>query len=287
MRVYIGIFLATILVGGTLWYGLTLPKINKTASEVSKAAVVQLAPVAPSVSTTSTIVATGTSAPVRVPVFIYHSVYPNFEGETKAQKGFSVTPEELDVQLRYLKDNGYTVVSLDDLERFVAQGTTTVQKPVVLTFDDGWKNEYEYAFPLLKKYGFTATFFIFTNPIGKDKRFMTWEQVLEMDKAGMTIADHTLSHPYLTKMPIEKERQEIFESKKILEEKLGKPVTHFATPFGQTNDILVALLKEAGFTTGRTTFWGASHTKDDLLHLSGYLVERDLKKFIWILEKAK
>ena len=224
---------------------------------------------------------------VRVPIFIYHSVHPDFEGETKNQKSFSVTPLILEAQFRYLYDHGYTVVSLDDLERFVALGTTLVPKPVVLTFDDGWKSEYTYAFPLLKKYGFTATFFVFTNPIGKDSRFMTWEDVQELDAAGMTIGNHTLSHPYLTKLSLEEERKEVVQSKKVLEEKLGKSVTHFASPFGQSSDQLVALLKEAGFTTGRTTFWGAMHSKDDLLHLSGYLVERDIKRFMWVLEKAQ
>ncbi len=257
-------------------------------THVSYANVISADAVVQSATTTPAILASrGSSVPVRVPIFIYHSVYPDFGGESKSQKNYSVTPEEFDIQLKYLKDNGYTPVSLDDLERFVREGTTTVPKPVVLTFDDGWKNEFANAFPLLKKYGFTATFFIFTNPIGKDSRFMTWEDVKELDAAGMTIGDHTLTHPYLTKLPIEKERAEVFESKKKLEEKLGKRVTHFATPFGQSNEQLIRLLREAGFTTGRTTYWGAMHSKEDLMSLSGFLVERDIKKFEAILLRAK
>lgn len=231
--------------------------------------------------------ASSTNASVRVPIFIYHSVYPNFAGETRTQKGYSVTPEEFEAQLVYLRDHGYTVVSLDDLLRFVAMGTTTVAKPVVLTFDDGWKNEYVNAFPLLKKYHMKGTFFIYTHPISRDSRFMTWEDVKDMDAAGMTIGDHTLSHPYLKGLTHDQLSHEILDSKKKLEEKLGKTVTHFASPFGYTSPDLVSILQAAGFTTGRTTFWGAEHSKDDLLHLSGYLVERDLNKFIYILEKAK
>ena len=279
--IFLTLFVCTLGLGLVVWREMDAGLIKKQVLVHASVSVIA------SSSPNSTIQSSASVASVRVPIFIYHSVYPDFGGETRVQKGFSVTPEIFEKQLAYLANNGYTAISLDDLERYIKLGTTTVARPVMLTFDDGWKNEYTYAFPLLKKYNMTATFFIYTNPIGKDKRFMTWEDVQEMDAAGMSIQGHSLSHPYLTKMPIDQERREVVESKKKLEEKLGKKVTHFASPFGQTDERLVSLLKEAGYSTGRTTVWGATHSERDLMSLSGFLVERDMRQFIWVLEKAK
>ncbi len=233
-------------------------------------------------------VASSSEPTVRVPILIYHSVRPDFGGQTKSQTEYSVTPEELDAELAYIHSHGYTVISLDELQKDILTGTTSpVAKPVVLTFDDGWKNEFEYALPILKKYNDTATFFIFTNPIGRDKRFMTWDDVHVLESAGMTIGAHSLSHPYFPKLTPEEMRREVADSKKTLETHLGHPVLHFATPFGFTSPQLVTILQESGFTTGRTTYWGATHSASDVMKLSGYLVERDMKKYAWVLEKAK
>ena len=224
---------------------------------------------------------------LHIPIFIYHSVRPDFLGESVMQKSFSITPETFEAQLQYLETHGYTSITLDELELDIENGTTSpIAKPVVLTFDDGNRNQYEYAFPLLKKYHDTATFFIYTNPIGKDPDFMTWDQVKELDAAGMTIGDHTLSHPYLSKLTPQELRIEVLGAKLVLEDHLGKSVVHFASPFGSTSDELVALLKEAGFKTGRTTDKGAYHSKDDILRLTGFLVHRDLRDFTWALEHS-
>ena len=225
---------------------------------------------------------------IRVPILIYHNIRPDYDGETQNVKDFTVTPKQLDEQLEYLARHGYTTISLDQLAAGIKAGTTSpILKPIVLTFDDGWKNEFVYGFPILQKYHMTATFFIFTNPIGKHPHYFTWEEVRELDAAGMTIGAHTLTHPLLSRLSPEQLRKEIVGSKKILEEHLGKPVTHFASPFGYTNDSLVALLKETGFTTGRTTYRGSLHSNDDIYRLTGFLVHRNMKEFIYTLEHQK
>ena len=225
---------------------------------------------------------------VRIPIIIYHRVRPDFPSESEAQRSFSITPQLFEQQLRYLQDQGYTAISLDEFVRDAELGTTSpAAKPVVLTFDDGWQNQYSYALPLLEKYHMTAVFYIYTDPIGKYPEFLTWDEIKTMDAAGMTIGSHTLSHPHLSSLSPAQLRNELFESKKVLEDHLGKSVVHFASPYGYTSDALVALLKEAGYQTGRTTYKGAYHSRDDLLHLTGFPVRRDFKDFTWLLQYSQ
>ncbi|MDB5194032.1 MAG: polysaccharide deacetylase [Parcubacteria group bacterium] len=218
---------------------------------------------------------------VKVPIIIYHSVRPYIPNEDALQDAYDVTPELLESELAYLKNNGYTAISLDQLELLASGATTTPSKPVVLTFDDGWRNQYKYAFPLLKKYGDTATFYIYTNPIVHNlPHYLTWDMVREMDASGMTIASHTLTHPYLSKLTPEELRKEIQGSKILIEENLGKPVKHFASPFGYTNAEIQGIVKDAGYETARTTYKGIYHSKDDLLKLTGILAGDSLSGFV-------
>lgn len=227
-----------------------------------------------------------TAGSIKVPIFIYHSVRPHMSGESKRQDAYDITPELLEEQLAYLHDHGYTALTLNELVRDLALGTTApVTKPVILTFDDGWKNQYRYAFPLLKKYHLTATFYIYTKPIGTKKHFLTWDQVGEMDAAGMTIGSHTLTHPYLKGLSETELKKEIGESKKIIETQLKKPVLHFASPFGYSSPEIVRLLQEAGYKTARTTYRGIFHDTDDALTLRGILVTDNFSDFVAVLNR--
>ena len=226
---------------------------------------------------------------LHIPILIYHSVRPDFPGETQEQKIYNVPPDLFETQLSYLEKNGYTVISMDDLVHDLTAGNTgTVQKPVVITFDDGWRNQYVYAFPLLKAHHMNATFFVFTNPILNNKpHFMSWDNLKEMQASGMIIGSHTITHPYLSKLSPAELSHEIIDSKKTIEEKLGTVVKHFASPFGYSDDNVVSLLKQAGYETGRTTYRGAYHAKADMLTLSGFMVtSRDMKTFEWYIRDA-
>lgn len=218
---------------------------------------------------------------LKIPIFIYHSVRPQ---PSKHWNGYEVTPELFEKELKYLKDNGYRTITLDELRDDLLAGEIGNTKPVVLTFDDGWQNQYKYAFPLLKKYNMIATFYIYTNPIGK-KHFLNWDEIKEMNNFGMTIADHTLSHPYLKKISLEEVKRQVTESKKIIEEHLGKPVLHFASPFGYTDPKIIKIIEETGYTTARTTYKGTYHSKDDLFRLTGILATDNFDDFLKELEK--
>ena len=224
---------------------------------------------------------------LKIPIFIYHSVRPYINGESQIQDDFDVTPELLERQLSYLKDNGYATITLDQFVADIENGTTgKINKPVMLTFDDGWRNQYKYAFPLLKKYGLKATFYVYTNPIDHHKEhFLTWDEIKEMDEAGMTIGSHTVTHPYLSNLPQEALRREIALSKQILEKELGKPVLHFASPFGYIDPQIMQIVKDARYKTARTTYKGIYHTKDDLLQLRGILVGDNFNDFVKVLNR--
>lgn len=221
----------------------------------------------------------GKADAVKIPILVYHSVRPYTDSEPPAIDQFDVTPELFEKQIRYLKDNGFTTASVDDFVSSFKGEKVLPEKTVVITFDDGWENQYTYAFPILKKYGYVATFFIYTNAVDY-RHYLTWQQVQELVTAGMQIGSHTVSHPYLNKLSEEKLKDEIFKSKKMIEHRIGKPVTAFASPFGYSNPDIISLLKEAGYTSGRTMNWGVNHSKDDLLQLTSVSVGDSLDAFI-------
>lgn len=154
--------------------------------------------------------------------FMYHHVEPN-----GAPDPFTVAPEMLEKHILFLKEKGYTPVSLKEL-----QGNKSVKKPVMLTFDDGYADNYTHLFPLLKKYNVPAVIFLITDKIGSEG-FLTWEQIREMKDSGLVeFGSHTRSHRRLRSLPDEEIVRELVQSKQILEEKLGEPVTAFCYPFG-------------------------------------------------------
>lgn len=221
---------------------------------------------------------------IKAPILIYHSVRPHYDNEIELVKYYDVAPESMERQFKYLKDNHYTVIKLKDLVNALANKTKLPSKSVVLTFDDGWENQYKYAFPILKRYNYTATFFVYTDMLDSDK-FLNWDEISEMDDSGMTIADHTKSHPYLYAMHnLTKIRNEIIGSKNIIEDRLGKPVTLFSYPFGNYNDDIIKILKENGFQAARSAHKGVYHTPQDLFMMKGIEATDNFNKFIKDLE---
>lgn len=218
-------------------------------------------------------------------VIVYHSVRPIYEGMPEDVHLFTVSPEVFESQIKYLHDGGYNVVPLSDLVLASEGKMILPSKPVAITFDDGWENQYVYAFPVLKKYNATATFFIFSNAMGHTK-WMTWDMVREMQNAGMTIGSHTKTHPYLKQITDKvKLDEEIAGSKKIIEAQIGREVSLFAYPFGEYTEELGAIVKSAGYKMGRKFKGGAHKIGDDLFAVKAIGVTDDLEQFKIILEK--
>jgi hypothetical protein len=154
---------------------------------------------------------------VQVPILVYHHVRPIPAGLSVSERQYSVSPEEFESHLSYLRDNNFKSIRLTDIRDALKRGESLPEKPVVITFDDGRENQYVYAFPLLKEYGFSATFFPFTNAIGRPD-YVTWEQLAELRDAGNEIGSHAVFHPYMTRLSDSEMRREAGDSRSVLRE---------------------------------------------------------------------
>lgn len=201
----------------------------------------------------------------RIPILMYHKVNPD---PRTGGLGLRVPPDQFDWQMKYLKKNNYETVSLTDVMDHFEKGKHLPDRPIVITFDDGYKDNYEFAYPIMKKYGFTGTVFVVTQSIGNTNFFdvgkklqpvnkmMNWHEIRELDKAGFTIGSHTVDHPHLAEVSPETARYEIEESKRTLEHGLKRPVEVFCYPYGSHNDQVVELVKQAGYRAAVTTRLG-------------------------------
>ena len=205
----------------------------------------------------------------KVPIIVYHIVRPSYPSDDPGVRAIALTPQTFDAELAHLATAGYHVIGFHALELHFAAGAQLPTKPVILSFDDGWGDQYAYAFPILQKYHDSATFFVFTNAIGR-RGFMTWDDLKNLTAAGMAIGDHTKSHPFLTKITDPRKLwDEIHGSKLLLESRLGVSVTEFAYPFGQYNPDILTLVQQAGYKSARGDYWkGNTQSADHLYELS-------------------
>jgi len=186
----------------------------------------------------------------QVPILMYHDILPEKE------VFFDVTPEEFEAHLQLIQEHGLTPISLDQLVTHLRTGMPLPEKPILLSFDDGYEGHYTYVYPLLKQYGYPGVFAIYTDKVGKNygRSSLTWEQVRTMAADPlMTIASHSISHPNdLREFEDAQLRQEIFESKAILEAQLGIPIRHFVYPVGKYDARVKRLVQEAGYASALT-----------------------------------
>ena len=229
--------------------------------------------------------ATSTAPSVRIPIIVYHSVVPDYAGETDEQKEYAVTPTMFAEQLAYLRQNGYTPVSMNEVPQIIKEGTST-PRLFALTFDDGWETQYTYALPLLEHYHIIGTFFIYTNVINNGSLFLTWSQVRNLVSLGMTIGSHSITHPDFSILTDQDILTQIEVSKELIESEIQKPVYAFAVPYGYTSPYLESVLAASGYTSSRTLQKKATATSSDVYHLGGFIAPRDMKSFAWIVQDA-
>jgi len=186
----------------------------------------------------------------RVPIMMYHDILPTKE------VFFDVTPSELEEHFELIKAQGLTPISLDLLMTHLQTGIPLPEKPILLTFDDGYGGHYEYVYPLLKKYGYPAVFSIYIKGVGNNvgRTHVNWEQLREMAANPLvTIASHSVTHPNdLTKLPDEQLQKEIVESKNILETQLGLNIRYFTYPVGKYDPRVANLVSGAGYQLALT-----------------------------------
>lgn len=196
-----------------------------------------------------------------VPIMMYHSVNQEINPQVNI-----IHPVHFMQQIAYLKENHYHVISLAELVEAIEFNRPLSPKSVVITFDDGYQDNYTYAFKILKQYGFPATIFVVTGQIGKEG-YLTWEQLREMEKNGLTIGSHTQTHSYLPELSSEEQMKEMEGSKRILEKQLGHRVNFLAYPTGGFSEQMKEAVRKAGYQAACTTNRGYNRLNQDVYEL--------------------
>ena len=135
------------------------------------------------------------------------------------------------------------------------------------TFDDGYQDNYDNAYPILRKYGLKGTVFVVTSFLGTRKGYLTWDECREMEKNGMTVASHTVDHKSMTDLTNDQLRAELVESKKKAEAELGHEVKYMAYPTGAYNLHIAQLVREAGYKAAFTIKYGGVSRKSNIYAL--------------------
>ena len=213
---------------------------------------------------------------MKIPVLYYHKIdYPKKDA---VYKGLYVTPKQFKMQVALLKFLGYDTVSPKDILSFVKGHKISVKKPLLITFDDGYENNYLNAYPVLKAAGFTSLIFISTGFIEKknivsDERekvredFLNKSEIKDMFKDGFFIGSHGINHYYLDSLEEGVLLGELIASKAYLENILNAPVDFFSYPFGAYNPNVMRAVKKTGYLGAFTTARGRVGVGDNSYEL--------------------
>lgn len=207
-----------------------------------------LSKVRSSVLISTMMMSVGVSAQDYLPILQYHHVSKTTPAST------SLTPAQFTEQMDYLKTAGFQVVDLKDALEKLKKHQSLPDKAVAITFDDAYRDIYLGGFPILKERGFPFTVFLNTKPIGRNHHFLTWQDIKEMEKSGGVFANHTINHPYMLRKEAGETNDqwsarmahEVDTVETILNEQLGHSPKMLAYPYGESNDVIRALVKERG-----------------------------------------
>jgi peptidoglycan/xylan/chitin deacetylase (PgdA/CDA1 family) len=202
-----------------------------------------------------------------IPILMYHKI-----GDPPAGSKLGslwVSAKKFRKQMAYLSDEGWHPIVFKDLYAHWDKGAPLPPKPVLITFDDGYLNNYTEAFPILRDFGFRATLYVVVQTIGWDNRWhdpasetripmITWPQLKELQKAGWEIGSHTMNHPRLHKIELKEVARELEKSRAVIGEVLGEAPDSFAYPYGAGEEVpeIVQAVKTAGYRTAVTVHAG-------------------------------
>jgi peptidoglycan/xylan/chitin deacetylase (PgdA/CDA1 family) len=186
-----------------------------------------------------------------VPILCYHNLGVQSKGR------LLLAASKFEEQMRYLKANGYRVVSLAEFVEFTRLARQLPQRSVVLTFDDGYKSFLQYAYPVLKELGFTATLFVYTDYVGAGRNALTWQDLKELTAAGFDVEAHSKTHGDLRRAAGEADAQyvrrmqaELGHPQELFQRNLGRPRPIIAFPYGSWDESLLSRLGEYGYVAG-------------------------------------
>jgi peptidoglycan/xylan/chitin deacetylase (PgdA/CDA1 family) len=222
--------------------------------------------------------------------------YHQFTGPGVPSKNiYSMSQDVFESEMKYLHDNGYRVVPLSDVVRFVKHEIGLPPNAVAITIDDGYKSALNYAWPVLKKYGYPWTYFVYPQFITKTegKGAASWPDLLELDKEGVDVECHSMTHPQLSKKiqkfngsrhllsPQEYDAfltSETFGAKALLEQNLGKKIKYFAYPYGDYNKQVEAKVVAAGFEAIFTVADNPVHITTDVHSIGRYIITKPVER---------
>jgi peptidoglycan/xylan/chitin deacetylase (PgdA/CDA1 family) len=229
----------------------------------------------PTATTTPTVTATPSPTPwplptpdgalrvLQVPILMYHYISVAPLGADAVRQDLSVSPEHFEQQLQYLRAQGYESITLYDLLLAVQTGVPLPPKPVVLTFDDGYRDSYTYAFPLLQRYGYTGAFFLNVAFIDNQyPEYLTWDQVQEMAAAGMDMEAHGYTHPNLCDCDMDALIFQILRPKEAIEARTHQAVRFFCYPSGEYDERVIRVLHSANYWGAVTLISGVEQRSD-------------------------
>jgi peptidoglycan/xylan/chitin deacetylase (PgdA/CDA1 family) len=213
-----------------------------------------------------------------VPILMYHSVSELSERTCHPYYETGTTPRIFEEHVKSLYENGYSAIALNELPAVMSNGKGA-SRSVIITFDDGYRDFFDNAFPILERYGLKATVFLVAGKMGSrssmlgGKEILTWGDARELRKRGVVFGSHTVNHLKLKDLPFIEVEAEIMDSKKEIESRLGVPVEAFSYPYafpeGRADFLgkFFEILDRCGYRFGVTTVIGTVKNGDDLLEL--------------------
>lgn len=206
---------------------------------------------------------------VEIPILMYHYVSELPPDADVYRRDLTVSPEAFEAQLQYLDEADYHPITLTDLYLYLTEGYPLPEKPVILTFDDGYRDAYEVVFPKLVGHGFPGTFFVLATPAHyESEAYLTWSQVNEMSDAGMDIQAHGRDHVDLRGRSYDFLVYQILGIKEAIEHHTGRAPRFFCYPSGRWDADVIEVLQSAGYWGAVTTAWGRTHTSEDLFEVA-------------------
>jgi peptidoglycan/xylan/chitin deacetylase (PgdA/CDA1 family) len=239
---------------------------------------------------TPTLAPTATATPSRIaipagavtaPILLYHHISNSTDTQDSR---YNIPPEKFEEQIKWLYDNGYQTINVSELANLIYHGGEIPQRPVIITFDDGNIDIYNDAYPILKKYGFVATFYVVQTYVnGKD--MISTDQLKELINNGWEIGSHSKTHAHLPAISEDELPDEIRMSKLNLEEKLGVKINSFAYPFGEINDNIIRLTSNFGYKSAVGLGNSVTHSLNSIFYLARIEIQNDysMEKFISLL----
>ena len=217
-----------------------------------------------------------------VPILVYHNLGPQAKGR------LVLAARSFEEQMRYLKAQGYRVVSLAEFVEFMRGRRQLPRRSVVLSFDDGYRAFKDYAYPVLKELGFTATLFVYTDYVGASRNALSWAELRQLAAEGFEVHAHSKSHADLRRAQGERDAQfakrmqaELVDVVRIFERQLGRPTPLLAYPYGRTDDHVIRHARDAGYVAAFTVRRQASPSFVEPLrvHRSQIYSEMTLEEF--------